>query len=226
MKTKALGIHIILQPFGIGIAANKVGGVFRTLAAKSLDLTPLAAKLGGNMKKWIVLMALVLLPALAQANTVTVKVYSGFVGAGGGAPYSGFVGSFNSPDINFANPFLPFGQVNFGADLTGSLNVASTGTYVFNLLSDDGSLLFIDGGLVVNDGGVHPPAGASGSVSLTAGVHSFEVQYFECCSLPAQLQLALPGGVSYVPEPGVLTLLGSTGLLAIVGSFRRKFARL
>jgi len=178
------------------------------------------------MKKWIVLMALVLLPALAQADVVNVNVYSGFVAAGGGAPYSGFVGSFTSPDINFANPFLPFGQVNFGADMTGFLNVASDGSYTFNLTSDDGSLLYIDGSLIVDDSGIHGPASASGSVALTAGVHSFEVQYFECCGLPAQIQLTLPGGVNYVPEPGVLTLLGSTGLLGIVGSFRKKFTLL
>jgi hypothetical protein len=187
------------------------------------------------MKKLLlVLLALVLLPALAQAdNSVVVKVYSGFTGdpcctypGPSGAPYSGFVGSFLSPDINFGPSFHPFAQTNFGADIFGFLGVTSAGSYTFSLNSDDGSHLLIDGNLIIDNGGTHPPTTTLGSVSLTAGVHPFEVQFYECCGDPSQLILALPAGVSYVPEPGVLTLLGSTGLLGIVGSFRKKFTRL
>ncbi|TAL03533.1 MAG: HYR domain-containing protein [Verrucomicrobia bacterium] len=57
--------------------------------------------------------------------------------------------------------------------------------------------MFIDGNLVVDAGGVHPPGAASGSASLTAGVHSFEVQFFECCGDPAGVDLSLPAGVTF-----------------------------
>jgi hypothetical protein len=198
-------------------------------------------KLGGNMKKLFVLMALVmasvLLPALAQADGVNVDIFSGFTPdpccflppGSGGAPFSGFVGSFLSPDINFGNPipWNPFGLVNFGADITSNINVASTGLYTFSLTSDDGSHLLIDGSLIIDNGGTHGPITTLGSVSLTAGLHSFEVQYYECCGPPALLQVVLPSNVAYVPEPGVATLLGAgLSLLGIVGSFRKKFTGL
>ncbi len=51
--------------------------------------------------------------------------------------------------------------------------------------------------LVVDNGGAHPPAVASGSISLGAGSYPFEVQFFECCTPPSGVDLTLPGGVSY-----------------------------
>jgi hypothetical protein len=88
---------------------------------------------------------------------------------------------------------------DFGADITGCLNVAADATYTFALDSDDGSLLFIDGNLVVNDGGVHPPGASVGTATLATGTHTLEVQFFECCGGPSGVDLVLPPGVSYAP---------------------------
>jgi len=143
-------------------------------------------------------------PCCDPANPITVNVYSGFNLSGGGAPYSGFVGSLTASSVSFAtntgyawHPFGLPGDPGFGADITGCLNVATDGEYTFTLDSDDGSLLFIDGNLVVDNGGPHPPQTASGSAILAAGTHTFEVQFFACCGDPSGVDLILPEGVSY-----------------------------
>ena len=174
---------------------------------------------------------LVLILAQDAKADLNVDIYSGHSGTGGGAPYSGLVGSFTSPDVMFATntgyAWHPFGLGVFGADITGFLNVPVNGNYTFTLNSDDGSQLFIDGGLVVDNGGAHGPQVASGSISLSAGLHPFEVQFFEDFGGPSGVDLYLPTDVNYgspVPEPSTMLLLGS-GLLGLAGYGRKKFLK-
>ncbi len=149
----------------------------------------------------------------AQDQCVTVNVYSGFTEVGGGAPYSGLIGSFQAASISFGNDtgfdWHPFDLFEFGADITGVFNVAVNGTYTFELVSDDGSQLFIDGSLVVDNGGPHGPTSVSGDATLTAGLHCFEVQFFECCGGPSGVDVFLPDGVSYAcPEAPTIVCPG------------------
>jgi len=55
----------------------------------------------------------------------------------------------------------------------------SDGTYYFRTTSDDGSWLWVDGKLVVNNYGLHGTATVQGSMNLTAGYHSVFVKFFE-----------------------------------------------
>jgi hypothetical protein len=66
----------------------------------------------------------------------------------------------------------------FSVDWLGALRVEDEADYTFRLESDDGSWLVIDGGTVIDNGGVHSPRSATGRAYLSAGVHSMAVRYF------------------------------------------------
>ena len=53
----------------------------------------------------------------------------------------------------------------------GGLNVATGGTYTFGLNTDDGSRLFIDGVLVINNEGGHGPTPLTQAITLEEGRH-------------------------------------------------------
>jgi len=61
----------------------------------------------------------------------------------------------------------------------GIINTPESGAYVFETLSDDGSYVYIDGQLVVDNGGRHGSRPASGAVSLEAGPHRIDIKYFQ-----------------------------------------------
>ena len=78
--------------------------------------------------------------------------------------------------INFGNA----GLNNFTVRFTSEFDVTTGGTYTFWSGSDDGSRLYIDGALVVNNDGAHSYAEVSGTVAaLTAGRHTIRVDFFE-----------------------------------------------
>jgi len=60
----------------------------------------------------------------------------------------------------------------------GYLDVPEDGTYTFYTSSSDGSLLWMDGDLVVDNDGRHSVEERSGDIALTAGRHFIEVGYF------------------------------------------------
>ncbi|WP_224998551.1 PA14 domain-containing protein [Cesiribacter sp. SM1] len=67
----------------------------------------------------------------------------------------------------------------FGFVYEGQIQIDAAGTYTFYAYSDDGSQLFIDGSMVVNNDGTHGAQERSGSVYLAAGRHSIRVTYFD-----------------------------------------------
>jgi hypothetical protein len=99
------------------------------------------------------------------------------------------------PDINFGAPThfrwvhdgftvegVPFVGVEFSVRWTGFIDITTPGSYTFGLKSDDGSWLYIDGLIIVNDSGAH--AGNRliiGNAALNPGLHSIEVGYYETC---------------------------------------------
>ena len=68
---------------------------------------------------------------------------------------------------------------NFAFRLSARINIEQAGNYTFYTSSDDGSSLWIDGNLVVDNDGLHAIQERSGEIFLSAGQHSIVVSMFE-----------------------------------------------
>jgi hypothetical protein len=77
-----------------------------------------------------------------------------------------------------AFPGTPYAD-HFAVHWKGLLRVATESRYTLFLESDDGSRLFIDGKLVIDNGGLHGMEEKSAEIVLTAGDHEIEVHFFE-----------------------------------------------
>jgi len=131
--------------------------------------------------------------------------------------------------------------------LNGFIAITQTGTYNFNLGSDDGAQLTIGNQVVIGDGVLHSFAISSGSATFTtAGLYAITIQYYEnsgytslefwgsdssgnctlgrCNNTAANnpFYLTVPGSTA-VPEPGAVTTF--LGGLAAAAWVRRKSRR-
>jgi hypothetical protein len=141
------------------------------------------------------------LVAFAASAQISVDYYSGFVPSGDGTPFSGFVGNENAPDIRYAMDnwwsWHPMGLGAFGAQMTGTLFVKVAGRYPFAMTSDDGSRLYVDGRLVIDNGGDHRQTTVLTILKLSAGYHPFVLNYWQNGFGASGVDLALPAGVEF-----------------------------
>ena len=84
----------------------------------------------------------------------------------------------------------------FALDYEGSIYVPVAGEYGFRLESDDGSKLYLDGALVVDNDGVHAMNEMAGAVTLRQGDHRLRLSYFQGPATEIGLKLFVtpPGG--------------------------------
>jgi hypothetical protein len=68
---------------------------------------------------------------------------------------------------------------HFSLVYQGLFEMPATGAYDFFTLSDDGSRLYIDDRLVVDNGGSHSLRRRGGLVALEKGLHQFRIEYFD-----------------------------------------------
>lgn len=68
---------------------------------------------------------------------------------------------------------------NFALRFDGFVNIPEDGTYMFLLSSDDGSKLYVDEQVVIDNDAVHAPQQKRKPIKLKAGLHSVAVEYFE-----------------------------------------------
>lgn len=108
-----------------------------------------------------------------------------------GVTYYYFEGEFNSTEEVAGSPIVKSGvlknisltpaKVNdyFAFEFNAFLKIDKKGVYRFYNYSDDGSRLFIDGELVVDNDGSHSARRRDGSIALEEGFHTIKVMYFE-----------------------------------------------
>ncbi|NJN65287.1 MAG: hypothetical protein HC884_00530 [Chloroflexaceae bacterium] len=101
----------------------------------------------------------------------------------------------------------PVGQNDdFLVEQTRVFLAPTDGAYVFRTTSDDGSWLWVDGHLIVANGGVNDPAASSGQMTgtlkLTTGLHVLSFRYFEQGGAAmAGYRVQLPGTTDFGPLP-------------------------
>jgi hypothetical protein len=86
-------------------------------------------------------------------------------------------------------PGVPDRKEWFGVVYTGNFKVKKPGNYIFRLTSDDGSKLYIDKKLVIDNDGIHGPNSKLGTVELDDSKHSIRVEYFQGPASQIALQL-------------------------------------
>jgi hypothetical protein len=92
---------------------------------------------------------------------------------------------------------------NFAARFQGKIQAPITGTYEFQLISSDGSILMINSEEVIDHDGQHGlTTSDTGSVVLEQGLHNIEVLYFQSTgSAGLQLLWKMPGDVAFSIVP-------------------------
>ena len=88
-----------------------------------------------------------------------------------GVPVSIQLDSFIAPNDVIPSPF--------SIQWEGRIYAPATGNYVFATNSDDGSLLYIDGQLIVDNGGHHGDRYVEGRITLEEGFHDITLRYFQ-----------------------------------------------
>jgi len=107
-----------------------------------------------------------------------------------------YTDTFNIPERQFYDGFpgVTTRSTWFMIEYRGSFTVSRSGIHHFRLHSDDGSYLFIDDALVIENDGKHEPMSQSGSVHLRAGRHQLRLLYAQTVDRMAlQLFVRRPG---------------------------------
>ena len=120
------------------------------------------------------------LEALAPALTMLVPALD----FGSGTETAAGNGSVLDRAGTTGNPFGGIG-VNAGVDniavlADGFINIPEAGDYRFTTRSDDGSVLYLDGAVIVNNNNLQPMTNVSSALlRLSPGLHSIRAAYFE-----------------------------------------------
>lgn len=107
--------------------------------------------------------------------------YLGRLTASAGIPKGAYIGSIPwSGELLDWGAGGPFGlNDRFVISQARSFTASTSGSYTFRITSDDGSWLLVDGQLVASNPGLHPAQTATGTIQLSAGVHTLGILAFE-----------------------------------------------
>lgn len=111
---------------------------------------------------------------------------------------------------------------NFVSEASGYLVAPRDGTYVFRLVSDDGSRLTLDGSTVIDHDGLHGAEPKDGTVELTAGAHPLRIEHFDRGG-GQQLQLSwMPPGESAFTVVPTEALSTDAGVVRVTAPGRKE----
>lgn len=86
----------------------------------------------------------------------------------------------NIPETDDTNLFPNVGKrYGFALILTSTVHISTEGWYKFSLNSDDGSLLWLDKKLVINNDGTHQMRFQEDSIALNPGSYPIKIWYFQ-----------------------------------------------
>jgi hypothetical protein len=101
-----------------------------------------------------------------------------------------YANSLNVPDRYYGGTYPdPYSSPNFGINYQGKFWIAEPGKYGFSLTSDDGSKLYVDERLIIDNDGIHNANEIGGKVDLAGGWHTIRVAYFQ--GMPVNVALVL-----------------------------------
>ena len=81
----------------------------------------------------------------------------------------------------------------FALDYRGRFWIEKPAEYTFSLTSDDGSKLYINDDLLIDNDGQHVPVTKTGAVNLSRGIHRIRVSYFQGPRFHVALILEIAG---------------------------------
>ena len=120
--------------------------------------------------------------------------------------------SLNIPDRDWSEGFPGLrGRFEyFGIQYKGNFKVGKEDSFTFRMVSDDGSKLYIDDSLVVDNDGIHGDNAQSGTIYLKKGMHDLRLDYFQGPRYEIALQLfySIRGGDEQI-FPGTMFLLST-----------------
>ena len=91
---------------------------------------------------------------------------------------------------------------NFALRFDGFVKIDKPGKYTFYTVSNDGSKLYIDGKLIVDNDGEHGTKQLGGSLQLDKGLHAIRVEYFQSGGSRNLSVFYKAEGIPYQPVPG------------------------
>jgi len=110
-------------------------------------------------------------------------------------------------------PGIPYHE-QYAALYTGYIDIPADDSYTFRMSSDDGSIMYLNGEKIMSNDGTHPMTEvSSGGITLEAGFHSFQIDYFEA-GINNGLELrwasnAIPGQL--IPAANFYRSIGAVG---------------
>ncbi|OGV70303.1 MAG: hypothetical protein A2283_03430, partial [Lentisphaerae bacterium RIFOXYA12_FULL_48_11] len=137
------------------------------------------------------------------------------------------------PEFNFGNTGSGFpvpynsGGANMEVRWTGQFNAPVDGEYTFYTASDDGSVLFIDGILVVNNNFFQGVVERSGTATLSAGLHDIVIAFYQGgggygmyanVTIPGGSKQLIPNSMLSVGNMSIGSLSGEAGSSLIMGN--------